>query len=138
MGDGSTKTILFSPLPRRLQCSSPSPARPACGDQTHRAEHARRQARSRGRDKGINEVLNIGGAETISLIELARLIGETSGKPIEPEFREFGDAGVREKERQAFARILSVAKARKVLGYGSRVGLREGLTRTYEWYLKNS
>lgn len=76
----------------------------------------RRQARSRGRDKGINEVLNIGGAETISLIELARLIGETSGKPMEPEFREFGDAGVREKERQALARILSVAKARKVLG----------------------
>lgn len=38
---------------------------------------------------------------------------------MEPEFREFGDAGVREKERQAFARILSVAKARKVLGYGA-------------------
>jgi Nucleoside-diphosphate-sugar epimerases len=89
-------------------------------------------------DKGINEVFNIGGAETISLIELARLIGEISGKPMEPEYREFGDTGVREKEREVFARIPSVAKARAVLGYRSKVGLREGLTRTYDWYLKNS
>lgn len=91
-----------------------------------------------GSDDGINEVFNIGGAETISLIELARLIGEISGKPMEPQFREFGDAGVREKGREVFARIPSVAKARKVLGYRSRVGLRQGLTRTYHWYLKNS
>ena len=89
-------------------------------------------------DKGVNEVFNIGGAETISLIELARLIGEISGKPMEPEFREFGDAGVREKGREVFARIPSVAKARSVLGYRSRIGLREGLTRTYEWYSKNA
>lgn len=89
-------------------------------------------------EDGINEVFNIGGAETISLIELARLIGEISGKTMEPEFREFGDEGVRNKDREVFARIPSVTKARKVLGYRSRVGLREGLTRTYDWYLKNN
>ncbi len=86
--------------------------------------------------QGVNEVFNIGGAETISLIELARLIGEISEKSLEPEFREFGDEGVREKDREVFARIPSVTKARKILGYRSRVGLREGLTRTYKWYLK--
>lgn len=89
-------------------------------------------------EDGVNQVFNIGGAETISLIELARLIGEIAGQNMEPEYKEFGDEGVRERDREVFARIPSVTKARNVLGYRSRVGLREGLTRTYHWYLKNS
>ncbi len=34
-------------------------------------------------------------------------------------------------------RAFSIDKARRDLGYEPRVGLREGLTRTYEWYLAN-
>lgn len=82
-----------------------------------------------------NTVYNIGGAQA-SFQEVAdtlrKLVEERLQKKI--EFR-FDPALVRKGGTEVNAFRLSTAKARKNLGWKSRVSLQEGLARTFEYFL---
>lgn len=75
-----------------------------------------------------NEILNVGNpGEERTINELAALLADVAGKPIEPRHLPFEGEGTRR-------RVPDVARARELLGFTPRVSLEEGLRRTYEWY----
>jgi len=74
----------------------------------------------------IGEFINIGVGEDLSINELAHLIGELVG--FEGEIRY--DA---EKPDGTPRKLLDVTRLRS-LGWSPRIGLREGIERTLEWY----
>ncbi len=84
-------------------------------------------------EKAINEVFNVGSLEIVTVAQLARLAIEISGKCVQPVYTHFGD-GIRPASREIYIRIPDTSKAERVLGFKSSVSIREGLTRTYEWY----
>ncbi len=67
--------------------------------------------------------VNIGTEEETTVLELIDAIAEAGDRPFEPEFEA---ARLGELERSC----LAVGKARDVLGWESRVGVREGIART--------
>jgi UDP-N-acetylglucosamine/UDP-N-acetyl-alpha-D-glucosaminouronate 4-epimerase len=71
-------------------------------------------------------VVNVGAGTRSSLLDLARLIGEVTGRPLALE-----TAPVRAGDVQDS--LASLERARSVLGYEPRVTLRTGLERTLEW-----
>jgi UDP-glucose 4-epimerase len=84
-------------------------------------------------DASDGQVFNLGGETPVSLLELTRLLIEVAGRgsytvvPFPPERRKidigdfYGDA----------------TKIRKALGWAPRVGLREGLALTLDYYAKH-
>jgi nucleoside-diphosphate-sugar epimerase len=75
-----------------------------------------------------NEILNVGNPdEERSINDLVTLLGRVSGKTIQPVHVPFPGEGTRR-------RLPDVSRARAVLGFQPRVGLEEGLARTYRWY----
>lgn len=77
------------------------------------------------------EVINVGGGERTSLLDLIRLVNDILGTDIEPEFTDPRPGDVRDTEA-------SVAKAEELLGFRSEVDLREGLARTAAWFAEHS
>jgi CDP-glucose 4,6-dehydratase len=75
------------------------------------------------------EAFNAGGGEPHAVLEVVRLIGEAAGAAAEPDVRGLGSPPG-EIDRQ----FVDSEKLRKVTGWEPGVGLREGLTRTVEWY----
>jgi nucleoside-diphosphate-sugar epimerase len=79
---------------------------------------------------GLNQDFNITGAEEVSISQLARVIWEACGeKP---------DAFVLDPVEQPFRvdvqrRVMSGEKAKRLLGWTPRVGLREGIKLTVDW-----
>jgi GDP-L-fucose synthase len=73
------------------------------------------------------EPINIGSAEEISIGDLARLIISLAGTNPRIEFDETKPSG---QPR----RCPDVEKAKKLLGFEARVPLKEGLTKTIDWY----
>jgi dTDP-glucose 4,6-dehydratase/UDP-glucuronate decarboxylase len=79
------------------------------------------------------ESFNIGSDKPeISMADLARLVIEVTGKPLQVEFRVDQDPNYLEDNPQR--RCPDLTKARKLLGYQPRVDLREGLERLYAYY----
>ena len=76
-------------------------------------------------DTDVEGSINIGTEEETTVLELIDAIAEAGGRPFEPEFAE---ARLGELERSC----LAVGKAREVLGWEARVGVREGIRRTLE------
>ncbi len=84
-------------------------------------------------DAADGQVFNLGGDEAVSLLELTRLMIEVAGRgsyrlvPFPPERKriDIGDFHA------------DTGKIRATLGWAPRVGLRDGLTRTIEYYLQN-
>jgi CDP-paratose 2-epimerase len=79
-------------------------------------------------DALAGQVFNIGGgtANTTSLLELLELIGELSGHPPDVRFDEWRPA-----DQQYY-----VSDTRKFLaatGWAPKIGVREGVTRLYQW-----
>lgn len=85
---------------------------------------------------GVNETFNVGSGEAVTVAELARLVIEISGTDLTPIQRGFGD-GIRSAQREIYTRIPDTSKAKKLLGFQSRVPIHEGLTKCYEWYLSH-
>lgn len=72
------------------------------------------------------EIINVGVGEDISIRELAELIREIVGYGGEIRFDVSKPDGTPRK-------LLDISKMRS-LGWRYRIGLREGIERTYEWY----
>ena len=76
-------------------------------------------------DPGV--VINVGGGERISILELYREMAELVGSDLEPIFAPPRAGDVKDS-------LASIDRARSLLGYVPRVGWREGLARTVAWY----
>ena len=85
-----------------------------------------------GSIEGVSgEVINIGpDEEYTSILELAQTIAELLDFPLDPIF-------VPERPREVRYATCSADKARRLLGYETKVTLREGLTSIIEWIRAN-
>ncbi len=73
------------------------------------------------------EVINIGpDTETVSINELARILGELMSFEVDPIY-------VADRPREVRDATCSADKARKLLGYQTKVTLREGLQTMIDW-----
>ena len=78
---------------------------------------------------GENEDFNISASEELTVAELARIIWEACGN--DPEEFELGHLPSFPVDVER--RWPSVEKARRLLGWGARVDLRDGIAETVEW-----
>jgi CDP-glucose 4,6-dehydratase len=74
------------------------------------------------------EAFNAGGERPHAVAEVVEAIAAIGGGGLEPEYGPGNPAG--EIDRQ----FVDSAKLRGLTGWEPRVGLRDGLTRTFEWY----
>jgi len=77
-------------------------------------------------DRGRPGTWNVGSGAEVSILELARLISEVSGHPVEPVF-----APARPGELRRGA--LACERARRDLGWVPTVSLADGVGRVYHW-----
>jgi nucleoside-diphosphate-sugar epimerase len=77
----------------------------------------------------VNEDFNISASEEMTVAEIARVIWEECGQP--PE--EFELEHLPSFEVDVQRRWPSVEKARELLGWEARIGVREGIAQTVEW-----
>ncbi len=73
------------------------------------------------------EVINVATGRQISILELARTLGEIIGVSARPVHVEARPGDVRDS-------LADISKAKAILGYEPIVGLEEGLRRTVDWY----
>ena len=73
------------------------------------------------------EVINLGRGEPVLLAEFVEYIQELAGKRAHLREAPMPDADV------AYT-YADIAKARRLLGYDPKIGVREGVTRFFEWY----
>jgi UDP-glucose 4-epimerase len=77
----------------------------------------------------VNEVVaNVGAGDRTSLLELVERIRTASGRELDFELTDPRPGDVRDS-------LASLDRARDRLGYCPRIGLDEGLSRTWEWFL---
>ncbi len=76
------------------------------------------------------EIINLGGHENISMNELVAMIQKQVGKDVFVEHLPAAKADMK-------ANLADVSKAGKLLGWEPSIGLKEGISRTIEWYLAN-
>ncbi len=79
--------------------------------------------------RGAGEAFNAGWGKPNSVREVLELICDVAGSDIEPDIRGTGNPDG-EIDRQ----YLESTKIREVTGWEPQVDLREGLSRTLEWY----
>ena len=78
--------------------------------------------------EGIGEVMNIANGERISLNQLLTVLKDLTGTAeVEPEYKEPRTGDVRHS-------LADISRARKYLGFEAKVGLREGLQLTIDWW----
>ena len=83
---------------------------------------------------GENEDFNISASEEMTVAEIARVIWEACGEPPEAfELERVPSFQVDVKRRWP-----SVDKARDLLGWEARIGLREGIAQTVDWLRETS
>ena len=81
--------------------------------------------------KGIGQVINVANGERISLNQLLEELKNLTGKPeVVADFQEPRAGDVKHS-------LADITRARELLGFEPRVGLRSGLEMTIEWW-KNS
>jgi UDP-glucose 4-epimerase len=81
------------------------------------------------------EVINIGGTETVTILDLARHVQSALGlpkKPLRARFIPYTDFPGRYQDVRD--RVPDTTKARALLGFEAKVGLSEGLGKTIEWH----
>jgi UDP-glucose 4-epimerase len=82
-----------------------------------------------GHPAGENEDFNVSASEELTIAETARIVWEECGR--DPAAFELKHLPTFEVDVQR--RWPSVEKARTVLGWEARIGVREGIARTVEW-----
>src|ERR1051326_8523044 len=84
--------------------------------------------------QAVGEMFNIGNDQEITILELARTINRLAGKPDDHNLRLVPYAAIgKGPYEDVRRRIPDRTKARTRLGHEGRVGLDEGLRRTFEW-----
>lgn len=73
-----------------------------------------------------NNIFNVGNPEETTILKLIEILGDVSGKKINPIFKEFEQHGTRR-------RVPDLSKINQ-LGFKPRINLKEGLKETYQWY----
>ncbi len=73
--------------------------------------------------------VNLGSGEKVKILELARMIIELADYNPEIVFDK--------TKPQGPSRVLSTEKARKVMGFEPQISLRDGLRKTFDWYISN-
>jgi UDP-glucose 4-epimerase len=88
------------------------------------------------RPKARGEVINVGGTETMTIVELAELIQRKLGiaGPLRATFVPY--ESLPGNYQDVRDRVPDTSKAKRILGFNARVGLDEGLDRTIEWHLR--
>jgi CDP-glucose 4,6-dehydratase len=81
------------------------------------------------RDEVRGEAFNAGGEQPHSVADVVGLIAELAGGGLEPDIRGSGNP-----EGEIDRQYVDSAKLRGLTGWRPRVDLREGLSRTIEWY----
>ena len=109
------------------------------GHQTRTFTHVRDTAdgivRALDRPGSRGEVINLGGTETITILELARLLQLELGLPADPLRTRFVSyESLPGKYQDVRHRTPDTAKARRLLGFEAQIGLAEGLRDTVEWH----
>ncbi len=79
------------------------------------------------RDDLVGEVFNLGNPEELKVLDLARLVLEVSGSTSQIVFRE-------RPPDDPDRRRPDISKAKKILGWEPKTGVREGIRRTVEWF----
>jgi nucleoside-diphosphate-sugar epimerase len=83
------------------------------------------------RPKAVGEDFNIGNpTNTVTILQLARMILELTGQPVPISFTEFTFPDIE-------IRVPSLDKARRILDYQPNYDLRQGLELTTSWYREN-
>ncbi|MCH2103846.1 MAG: SDR family oxidoreductase [Planctomycetes bacterium] len=79
------------------------------------------------REVPAGSVINVGGGERVSLLDLYRAMAEALGSDLEPVFTEERAGDVRHS-------LADIQRLKELLDLGPGVPWREGLRRTLEWY----
>ncbi len=74
-----------------------------------------------------HEVFNIANGQDNTVLGLVNILNEIIGKSITPEFKPV-------RQGDVFRTLADISKARKLLGYQSKVGFREGLEKTVSYF----
>src|SRR3954451_24120765 len=82
-----------------------------------------------GSDAGLREDFNISAAQELTVAEIARVIWVASGRPE----GEFALDHLPSYDVDVVRRWPSVEKARRLLGWESRIGVEEGVAQTVDW-----
>jgi dTDP-glucose 4,6-dehydratase len=82
-------------------------------------------------DSGEHEPVNLGNPDERSILELARLVVEATGSASEIVFEDL-------PEDDPKVRCPDITRARTILGWEPKVGLRAGLGRTVEWFRRRA
>jgi UDP-N-acetylglucosamine 4-epimerase len=77
-----------------------------------------------------HEVFNIACGQSISLNDLWKELADLAGTGAAPEYGPPREGDIRDS-------LADIAKARTILGYTPRIGVRQGLKLALEWYQKN-
>lgn len=75
----------------------------------------------------VGKVINIGTGRPVSLLELARMIAKVAGTKCRLKF-------LPPRPGDPSRCHADIRFAERTLGYRPRIGLEEGLKRTFEWY----
>lgn len=75
-------------------------------------------------------VFNVGSGKTTSVNELADIIIELSGSKSKRIYKD-------PKSGEIFASVSDISKSKSVLGFEPQYNIRDGLSRTIEWFKKN-
>jgi len=82
-----------------------------------------------GSPAGVNEDFNVSAGEELTVAEIARIVWEACGRAPEA----FRLAHVESFPVDVVRRWPDVSKARELLGWEARIGVREGIGQTVEW-----
>jgi UDP-glucose 4-epimerase len=80
------------------------------------------------------EVVNIGGIETMTMLELAELVQTMLGVPQPLRARFVPYEALPGRYQDVRHRVPDTTKARELLGFDAKVGVEEGLARTIAWH----
>jgi nucleoside-diphosphate-sugar epimerase len=82
------------------------------------------------KEAAVGQAFNIGNPQnTVTIKELAEMVKKVTGSSSAIE-------AVRNDRAEVEVRIPDIEKAKKLLGFMPKVGLKEGLSRTVDWYRK--
>jgi UDP-N-acetylglucosamine/UDP-N-acetylgalactosamine 4-epimerase len=79
-------------------------------------------------ERSNNTIYNVACNQSISLNELVRELRNISGKILEPEYKT-------QRKGEILHSLADISKIGDVLGYYPKINFKEGLEKTYQWYL---